>query len=197
MRPTFVFCLACAVLLGLAACGSTYHTTGVGSSGDATATTSVSSSPQPVSTEPLNTVGPTATTAATATAGGTVTPGSVTIRLSGAQIAPGAAITFTILNGLTTVIKVADHQTNCATVTLQQQAASGWTSQAPCRNMSATRLMELAPGSATAGSLGTGNSMTASAWATGTYRIQLTYFPGSDTQSSTPVVVYSATFTVG
>ena len=96
---------------------------------------------------------------------------------------PGSSAIVTIENGLGVKITVTDHHTDCTYVQLEH-FVGGWQLVAPCRRQIATRLVNLAPGSATPQTIG----IPTGPGAAGTYQVVLTY---------NNTLVVSPTFTVG
>jgi hypothetical protein len=128
-----------------------------------------------------------------ATPGGGTTA-QVTVVASQPRYGPQDHVTVTVTNGLASAILAADHQSNCTTVTIERQDGQTWQPQNPCLLRSATRLVTLAPGSATPVDLAPPAGSGASGWAPGTYRLAFTYRLD---QSGTDTSITSPPFTIG
>ena len=132
--------------------------------------------------------------AATPRTGAAIVQGQVTVTLDKLVYGPTDAITVYVNNGLDTSIAVANHQSACTIVTLQQSLGAAWQTVGACRLMTPTGLMTIAAGTTTVVQLGaSAGQFTRSPWPAGTYRIALTYAsppPGG----SSPV--YSAQFQI-
>jgi hypothetical protein len=128
---------------------------------------------------------------------GTATPGPITVTPDKQQYSQSDTIAVTIVNGTSTGIVAADHQSNCTTVSLQWWTSQSWQPQNPCRLMIATRLIPILPGATLAQQLHPQGG-TPPGWATGTYRVAFTYYVGTPGNiSGSTTTIYSATFTVG
>jgi hypothetical protein len=115
----------------------------------------------------------------------------VRLTLDKSAYAPGDAVMVTIENGLSVQIEVTDHQSYCTYVVLEQQQAGSWQPIGACRLMTATRLVELDPGSVTPQKL----TIPTGSNAAGTYRVLLRF--GATGGNAQGGVAYSPTFTVG
>ena len=142
------------------------------------------------------------TASPTGPAGGPASASSTTsgaLQLTGLHSAYSASgtVVVTIHNGLSQTIYVADHQSNCSIVSLQQLVGGQWQQVGTCRIMTLTRLNPLAAGSTTQVSLTPGGGQFATgAWAAGTYRIVLRYTTGTGTSATAGGTVVSAQFTI-
>lgn len=85
-------------------------------------------------------------------------------------------LTVTIQNDGSQTITGTDHHTNCTMVTVQQQINGVWTDLAPCKQMIATRAIDLAPQKSITQHVGSGPQTASSRWASGNYRVTFTYF---------------------
>ncbi|HEV7127155.1 MAG TPA: hypothetical protein VGN32_06915 [Ktedonobacterales bacterium] len=125
------------------------------------------------------------------------TPDAVTVTLDGSQYTSGAVVVATILNGLPTTIVATDHQSECTMVQVQRNVNGGWVVMNRCLEMTLTRMIPLAAGSATVVRLAPrAEQSTAASWPAGAYRIAFSYFTGTVGEPGAGTTVYSATFTV-
>lgn len=179
-----------AMLLLLGSCGTAQNTTG----GSANANT-------PTFTSTTGTGTPTRTpqTPLPTSPQSTPTPGKVSITLEKGSFAPNEKISATIANGLSSPIRIMDHQSDCTLLTLQRQAGSSWTTQEKCSLTTVTRMILLPAQSSLTQTLSPGNSTPRPE---GQYRLTLSYTGEianveNQQSSSSFTIVYSSTFTVG
>lgn len=174
--------IAALALLGMTACGVSAPSGNAKNVPSATTTTqSATATTPPAATPPV-------------TRGATLTQGQVTVTLSKTSFASSDTITVYVNNGLGTSIQVANHQTACTIVTMQQSEGATWQAVGKCRLMIMTVMKNLPALSTTVVQLGpSAGQIAQSAWPAGTYRIALYYV------SSSPKVLspaYSAQFAV-
>lgn len=174
--------------------------------------------------------GVTATTAASCASAGTgaatLNGTAVTIGTDHSTYTQSASIVVTVTNTQSTPIYAANHQASCTILRMEQQVNGQWQAAsngfAKCAQGIVTRFVEIAPGQSYTGSITAASANQKSAtFATGTYRLALTYFatppsrvgggigplppaassatsaPGSGiTQPSKGVTMYSAPFSI-
>src|SRR6185312_12695655 len=164
--PTLV-CLGTLILI-LSSCG-TNSTVNSSSTGAATVIT-------PIVTVQLQGV-PTHTPVTPTTVQGTVVAGRVTITLNKKAYTPGESMTVTIVNGLSSNIMAADHQSSCTVVALQVQNNSSWQNKGICSLGIATRMIVIHAKSSLLQTLSPGARTLASntVWPKGLYRIAFSY----------------------
>ena len=163
-----------AALVTLGGCGVTAAETG--------------GNPTPLASPTASLASPTASTEATGTA---IVRGLVTVTLGKTRFMPTEAITVSINNGLSASIFVADHQTRCSLVTIEQQSASGWQAVAPCRVLTPIGMVEIKAGTSNIQQVMASGQPPA--WLSGTYRVQLAY---SLQRFGSATIIYSGLFTV-
>lgn len=159
--------------------------------------------PAPIVTVPLQGVPTHTPVTPTATAlQGTVVAGHVTVTLNKKVYTSGESMTVTIVNGLSSNIMAADHQSSCTVVALQIQNGSNWQNKGICSMGIATRMIVIHTKSSLLQTLSPGAGTVApnTTWPKGLYRIAFSYavstIPDVATRSGGFVTIYSQTFTI-
>lgn len=120
--------------------------------------------------------------------------GQVIVAANQQQYGAHDRVTVTVTNGLASAILAADHQSNCTIVTIERQDGQTWQPQNPCLLKTATRLVTLAPGSATTLTLDAPAGSGVAGWSPGAYRLTFTY---RMSQQGGETMITSGTFNIG
>ncbi len=129
-------------------------------------------------------------TAPGGTAAATATPNGVTLVVAQTPTTRYDPLRVIVINGYSTPIQVADHQSGCGIVSVERQSGSAWTLVAPCQLEPPTTLISIQPGSSYEQSV-----QPSGAWEPGTYRVVLRYGGGQD--GGPTGILYSQPFAIG
>ncbi|HEX9037001.1 MAG TPA: hypothetical protein VF808_08435 [Ktedonobacterales bacterium] len=103
-------------------------------------------------------------------------PVALSLTTDRARYAPTEPVEVTLVNGSTASLYTSDHQTCCSIISLRLWTGNVWTPVGNCMMMTASRIIEIAPGATMRVTLTPGAGMLrALPWPAGTYRAILRY----------------------